>query len=596
MNVHPILLNVKLPERGECGLALVQPRVPLEPSAEAGFRITQLERVNSTNAIGLIAEYLRTHQGQHYDHPHFILFPELSITEEGLVELEDYVRTRAPHNTIIIAGIEGLSWNAYESLLDRSDNPEEARFKPPVGTVDWVNCQIICVREDDGASKLYVQSKFRHSHLEQPQGRVLEGQDLLLFSLQLTEQRDFSFISLICADLIIQDNAGSPLAQALEELRAYATKNKINLEIIFGLLLNRSLEAEPFPTVIANTFNADHSQLDLQDTALVLVNCASASNDGSQEFGQSCLIFHRTSWKIFRSSDTAPRWYTADDWHGTHRFTLQENTSAIHTFYYQPVSSVSRNASADRLPFKDFDCKKITVSGIEDNPSSGLHIQWEKLLHQSQAFKNAQTSCPRIPNLEAAVRATVKQSENELLLVSVDRLKQISDLLFQDHRSHPKNYNSWTCHEHGEAMTFVVTVSGLLKTLGHATSFDGMLLSTMTVNNKSSIAVVDGENAVGYGVMKANYLRKLDNQKLSIYPTIVFLTRTKTVPVDVAESAAATIFDTQALADPDIPDPKKMFFSPAEPRFSFFAHLQTWTEMTTSEEALTHIKTYVGEI
>jgi hypothetical protein len=496
MIVHPILLDVRLPERGDCGIALVQPNVALEPSAQAGFRIRQAERTNSTNAVRFVTEYLLTHQGQHYDHPHFIVFPELSITEEGLEEIEDYVKNRAPHNTVIIAGVEGLPWNRYESLLDRSNNPENARFKPPPGTVDWVNCQIICVREHDGGFKLYVQSKFRPSHFEQAQGSFFEGQDLFLFRLQLSDTRDFSFISLICADMIIQGNQEPPLTEALETLRAYPSENRINLEIIFGLLHNRSLDDEPFPTVIASTFNADHSQLDLQDTALVLVNSASSSNNGSHGFGQSCVIFHRTSWMIFRPGDNTPRWYMADEWHGTHRFVLHDNTSAVYTFYYHPVSSVGRNSSDERLPFKDFDCRKITASAIEPNSSSGLHIRWEKLLHQSESFQNAQISCPLILQLQNDVGANVKRSASELLLSNEDRLRQISEVLFQNHANHPINYNYWNRHVHGEAMTFVVIVSGLLKTLGYTTSFDSIPISTLTVN--SNLCVISKPRRVNY--------------------------------------------------------------------------------------------------
>ncbi len=170
-------------------MVLVQPNVSLEPAGTSGFRIGQIERTTSTDTIRNICDYLQTHRGQHYDHASFVILPELSVTEEGFYELEQYVRAdTCPSNTIVIAGLEGLPWHTYESLLERSDNPEEAKYKPPKDTVDWVNCFVTFVKQDNaqGITEVKILDDLNaNAFFDLIRGLVTSGQRFLIATCDL---------------------------------------------------------------------------------------------------------------------------------------------------------------------------------------------------------------------------------------------------------------------------------------------------------------------------------------------------------------------------------------------------------------------------
>jgi hypothetical protein len=597
MNLKEVSLNIELGDGGECAMLLIQPIVPLEAVAGQGFQIADArKRTASLKTVEAVCAYSKTSICQDYDHAHFLIMPELSLTLEGFNYIEKYVRSNdCPNDTVIIAGLEGLSWDVFEGLLDRSDNPKPC-YKPPEGTVDWVNCSVTLVKEHTGEVKLFVQSKFRASRFEQSRGRIFEGQDLLLFRLKTNANKDFSFISLICSDFSAEDGGTTTINEALEGIKGQAT-NPVNLEFIIGLLHNRTLKAEPFPMVIQNIFNRDHSELDLQDTALVFVN--GARNQTEDGYGESSFFFHRTSWAIIGKDEVPSEWYDTATWPGDCRhYRLMVDSPCVFTLQYLPIRKAGRNSGSIRLPFKGVICHDILSDGnLVRGEKKGLHIVCENLLAGADSFSRNLSSAPGGGGLQERIRGHYKEYKRLLLLETEARLSQITKLLFSQHNPHIQNYYHWTNSAHGKPLVLALHTMSLLRALGKELEFNSDALAIAGISDQFYLAVLDGNDVANYGQMIEKYSRELEDIPLRTGSSLVILARTEAVPPswDKARPCSQIYVEQYSAASAGVPDPDDAHFSPKEPMIGFIAHLQDWKAKGDEEKAMSYLGGYLGQ-
>lgn len=597
MNLKEVSLNIELGDGGECAMLLIQPTVPLEAVAGQGFQIADTrKRTASLETVKAVCTYSRNSISQDYDHAHFLIMPELSLTRDGFNYIERYVQSKdCPNDTVIIAGLEGLTWDVFEELLDRSDNPKPCH-KAPVGTVDWVNCSITLVKEHTGQVRLFVQSKFRASRFEQSRERILEGQDLLLFRLKTNANKDFSFVSLICSDFSAEDGGTTTINEALEGIKSQAT-NPVNLEFIIGLLHNRTLKADPFPMVIQNIFNRDHSELDLQDTAVVFVN--GAKNPTEDGYGESSFFFHRTSWAIIGKDEAPSEWYNTAKWPGDcHHYRLMVDSPCVFTLQYLPIRKTGRNSGSMRLPFKGVSCHDILADGtLFKSEKRGLHIVCENLLAGSDSYSRNLSTAPGVVSLQERIRGHYKEYKRRLLSEKEVRLSQITKLLFSQHTPHVQNYYHWTEPVHGKPLVQTLHTMSLLRILGKELEFNSDTLAIAGISDEFYLAVLDGNDVANYGQMIEKYSRELEDQPLRTGSSLVILTRTEAVPPawDKARPYSQEYVEHYSVASADVPDPDDAHFSPKEPLIGFFAHLQNWKVKGDEEQAITYLRGYLGQ-
>lgn len=94
-------------------MVLAQPLVDLVSTPQEGYRVADQARAASLEMVKSVCEI--SNRGlsaralcQEFDNAHFIVFPELSVTTQGLAYLENYLVNACPNNTIISLGLEGF--------------------------------------------------------------------------------------------------------------------------------------------------------------------------------------------------------------------------------------------------------------------------------------------------------------------------------------------------------------------------------------------------------------------------------------------------------------------------------------------------------
>ena len=604
MNVHPVALNIDLGPSRQCAMVLVQPADSLVLVRNQGYRVKRNARPQSLALLKKVCEISRSGICQDYQSAHFVVFPELSVTNEGLKYLEtEYLPGPCPNNTIMLLGLEGVPWSEYETLISRSDNPNRQLNTNP-GTVDWVNCFVVLVKDRAGNRGLYVQSKFQESRWEQRPGRIYRGDDLLLFSLKGNHGVDFNFVSFICSDFSAQQDGQTAVMNAIGELdRPEYRAALANLEIIFVLQHNKSLASEPFPMEIARVLDWSQPGRTLQRTALIFLNWAS-SNSVDDRYGDSAFFFHRGMWTQIGPAEDAHPWYkTPPGPHGCRQFRWRLKTPGVLTAHYLPINSVNMAAGAARLPLEHVNCYQIDRADVNRVGTSGLHIRWRYLLSkvavqatQLAKFRTrAQTRKSQVMiDFENAMVQNAANCKDALLNdgTAEARLTEISQLLANRQEGVPVNYDCWTPLNQGIAMAHLLHVAALLKTIGVEPTFHTEARHSIVADGQFQCAILDGNDQLTHEQI-ADWYRYEFRDELWSQSTLLLITRPAHDPGWQKPEAWETDASGAMVKQPDEPyyfDPKPLL------KIGFFGRLQGWQAMRDRQSAEGHIRGYLGQV
>lgn len=606
MNILPVDLQVVLGQRGECAMILVQPDVKLRPVPNRGFGIdSQAERAKVLNVVRNARQIATSQVSQDYQHAHFLIFPELSVTIEAFEELEQFVRgPQCPDNFIVIMGLEGLAWSYFEALLDRSDNPG-LRHKPAPGTVDWVNCFVVLAKElanTGGHVKLFVQSKFEFSAWEQTQDRFFRGEDLLLFKIKTAEGVDSSFFGVICSDCSMQRGGSVPLMQALTNVSAVPG---ICLDRIFVLQHNPGPRTTPFDTAIRNVLSWQNNGFNPENTSLVLLNCSAENNLVRSEYGETSIIYNRAWWTLFGANDPPPVTYSLGQWPGDCRQArFRVKTPAVFNVTCYSPRNVGHANTAPRQPFKDATCRLLDSAGalVAAAPTT-LQITWENLLDQTQTYREGlRHSAQPMPALTGTLQSAIGASEQSLRGIPGDRLTQITSLLLNAHNPVIANPDFWDRTRHGQAMACLIHSVGLMQTGGHAFSFgNGDEIVTGTAGGRFKVAIIDGDSQLTRGQLLQLYQQARAQLSPAITSTVLLTLRTDPAPNPDSLFVAPdgfmhkTTAASNPLTDGDMV-PENAHFEPAKLYVGCMDGLQRWKEKPSDQEANEHLRSYFEQV
>lgn len=487
-------------------------------------------------------------------------------------------------------------------MLTRSDNPEP-HYRPPEGTVDWVNCCVTLARENDGSPKLYVQSKFRESQWEEAPGRIFRGKDLLLFRLRGTHG-EFNFASLICSDLTAENDGRPTIVRMFEELEELTHEPPVtSLEVIFALQHNKSLSAASFPLEITTVLNWNRGGFSFQRSALIFQNAASSSNVDDNNFGDSSFFFQRNYWRLPGAEEDPRAWYKGRSWpNDCKQLCWRIKKPGVFTVHYLPISSVGTAAGAPRLPFEHVKCYEITPDGtLRDPTTTGQHICWEYLLDKTKTFAASliESNHPREASLkefEAWLKESTRNSQSSLLAQSEVRLQQLSNLLFKCQKNIPLNYDFWNEHDQGRAMANVIHAATLMKLISANVTFEAELQHTAVVGARFNLVVLDGNQQVTHSQMLEQYYRESDANAWGDLTTLILLTRSATFPP--WENAMPHDGTYMEPIQPDLEAGDQNPHYMPKPRFivGFLERMRQWRAVASRAEAEEHIKSYVGKI
>jgi hypothetical protein len=235
-------------------------------------------------------------------HPHFIVLPEFSLPGvAGVERVIGRLSSAAVTNpTILIAGVSGLARDEYARLctLQGVTAPDAVNAPASVPDAEWINASVTFVKDDRGATSVWVQPKISPSWPEantQHQS-MFQGSVVRVFRARFDNDVPCRFLSVLCFDWVGRENGLAVPEALLDRLdTAYrATGSQQAVQWIFVLQHNQ----QPNHYTFLNSTNkfltqtAAHPFVLRNDTAVIMACTASArvpARGGT--YGYSSLVF-----------------------------------------------------------------------------------------------------------------------------------------------------------------------------------------------------------------------------------------------------------------------------------------------------------------
>ena len=147
--------------------------------------------------------------------PSFVVLPEYSVPGLTGVQLIDDAMRNAefPNNTIVIAGVDGLSKADYEKVVESfGDSCEVAEANRPesVSDTEWVNCSITWLKSIAGSVSVFIQPKVTAAWPEENASfsEMFRGRSMNLYRAKFSNGVALRFASFLCYDWIGRDGDG----------------------------------------------------------------------------------------------------------------------------------------------------------------------------------------------------------------------------------------------------------------------------------------------------------------------------------------------------------------------------------------------------
>lgn len=353
--------GVTLP-RERVGMVIAQPFLDLtahEPfrcEAEAKPRI--LSEISRTLAIAR-----GSHHGQ--DRTHFTIFPEYTVCGlEGIKLIDDAVKAGEwPRRTIVIAGTDALTKHEFQSLCAQEGTHHDAAHNSLEGIQenDWINCQIIWVKDASGIVEKWLQPKVEPAWPEQDItcATMYRGKSIFTFRGQFEGGTFYRFSSLVCFDWIGAVNGTKIWQWVINELQRQATEaqGEYSLSWFFVIESNRRPSHHTFLNEVTRFFHQNIAPaIHRSATCLVFANGAGKSAPGIAEFfGQSSLIFSpQAQFKRPKCNPTFSNGGAAfrndGELGGFHDVLFRERGACVHSFAQINPASLEFGAAGATLP------------------------------------------------------------------------------------------------------------------------------------------------------------------------------------------------------------------------------------------------------
>jgi hypothetical protein len=157
-------------------------------------------------------------------HTRFVLFPEYSVPGvEGAVTIDGRIKSEDwPHESVVIAGLDGIDKGGYGSLCNRLNAVVSNENAPDiVPNNQWVNCSLTWAKQTDGKVRVWAQPKIRPSWAEAnvPCRDMFCGGTLYVFECTYAAT-DYPcrFVTLVCFDWVAEVSGRTVCDDLLEQL------------------------------------------------------------------------------------------------------------------------------------------------------------------------------------------------------------------------------------------------------------------------------------------------------------------------------------------------------------------------------------------
>ena len=375
IEVEEVPLDIQLPMRS-VGMVLMQPFIELDIGQEpfkwqASKAGAQLERIKTTLELAS--------GGCGLAKVNFTVFPEYSIPGlEGVEVIQDALSNEAwPSDSVIIAGVEGLTKAQYSQLCDDGavkSNVHPSNHPDRLKNHEWVNCSVTWVNSQQSGLRRWIQPKLAPARLEKNVvgSSMYRGQAAYVFRFKFENAAEGRFLSLVCFDWIDEQSG------LWTVLNQYASSSASTREIHLMFVLqyndkpNDNLFLENarryFEDQACPTLNRFHG-------AIVFANTAGGEAAGKySDFGFSSLVFHPSANQTYDRSDCPPtfaietnRLRGRDNLKRCPQSLLREMGSCVHSFNLRLPRWIAPNPADRGHPLENAFVFRLNSEG-EDDP------------------------------------------------------------------------------------------------------------------------------------------------------------------------------------------------------------------------------------
>jgi hypothetical protein len=254
IDVEHITVNVRMPS-DEVRIVAMQPFIEFHSKTEEPYRWSndfvdkQMAAINRTLNIAK--------DGFNGRSANYILFPEYAVPGiVGAAAINDKIfEDNWPNESIIIAGLHGISKNEYEGLCDVL-TAQVSQSNTPNSVPDdlWVNCCVIWIKEQDGGIRTWLQPKIRPAWPEMAVtcNDMFCGSYVYVFECQYEPSGyPCRFTSLVCFDWVAAVAGTTVCHELLTKLTELRAPNPTPLDWVFVVQHNLNPN---HPTFLNSTY------------------------------------------------------------------------------------------------------------------------------------------------------------------------------------------------------------------------------------------------------------------------------------------------------------------------------------------------------
>lgn len=489
-----------------------------------GFQFdSQHSRDTQLNLIKKTFLLVKNHPSSENSAAHFLIFPELSVPEKGLQEIEDAMCGDWPINSVVMGGLEYIKGEKFKNLLNNSNNPDETKNLPDNINSLIVNTAFIYIKLSNNEVKKYYQAKMFLSPPEQRLQNAYKGTFVFLFKTSA-----LVFSQVICFDVIAQSQQLENFAQSLlVELKKFGTSSRpLRVDLLFALQHNDNPNNDDFKNFTKIVLNGTR---ETQIDSVVFANSAAEKLGCSAKYGKSRFHFLTQKYQTTdRTVSDPPKTFSFKIEDTIKYAQFREDGPSVHSFEYIPPPAVSTFSGNNRYPFSNARMHKIYNNGsieTEGNPIDGL---WknifdflpEELPQNDPKNRWKASQCREDRELNATLKQKFIGVRNKLLInnLQISRLKEIMDLLFlgynENHnRKKIENPDFWEDNYEGEGIKDLASGLTIFEILGNVKIIDSCLSGAHTAlfNKKDMefyLSFVDNPN----DEMRQNDLKRKYNE------------------------------------------------------------------------------------
>lgn len=249
IDVEQITINVHLPS-DEVRIVAMQPFIKLQSMTVEPFRWSADSVELQQSAIHRTLDIAMHGFGDRS--ANFTLFPEYAIPGiDGATIIDERIsQDQWANESIIIAGVHGLSKAEYKNLCDRlSAQVSQTNAPDSVPDDKWVNCCVTWVKDCDGVVQKWVQPKVRPAWPEMNVAcsDMFCGSSMYVFECQYEPSSyPCRFATLICFDWVASFAGSTVCNELLSKLSELRAPNPTPLDWVFVIQHNQGPNHQSF--------------------------------------------------------------------------------------------------------------------------------------------------------------------------------------------------------------------------------------------------------------------------------------------------------------------------------------------------------------